>query len=89
MAYTLGMSVGFTAVFKKVPEGYVAYVEELPARTPRAQRSRRRGRIFARPWNWSSMPTARWPDRRLAELLLKKPDVVVQWLEDAALGHPA
>ena len=30
MAYTLGMSVGFTAVFKKVPEGYAAYVEELP-----------------------------------------------------------
>jgi hypothetical protein len=30
MAYTLSMSVGFTAVFKKVPEGYAAYVEELP-----------------------------------------------------------
>ena len=24
------MSVGFTAVFRKVPEGYIAYVEELP-----------------------------------------------------------
>jgi predicted RNase H-like HicB family nuclease len=24
------MSVGFTAVFRKVPEGYAAYVEELP-----------------------------------------------------------
>jgi predicted RNase H-like HicB family nuclease len=30
MAYTLGMSVGFTAVFKRIPEGYAAYVEELP-----------------------------------------------------------
>jgi predicted RNase H-like HicB family nuclease len=30
MAYNWSMSVGFTAVFKKVPEGYAAYVEELP-----------------------------------------------------------
>jgi hypothetical protein len=39
MAYTLSMSVGFTAVFKKVPEGYAAYVEELPG----AERARSRG----------------------------------------------
>jgi predicted RNase H-like HicB family nuclease len=24
------MELGFTAVFKKVPEGYIAFVEELP-----------------------------------------------------------
>ncbi|MBM4383142.1 MAG: type II toxin-antitoxin system HicB family antitoxin [Deltaproteobacteria bacterium] len=24
------MDLGFTAVFKKVPEGYIAFVEELP-----------------------------------------------------------
>ena len=30
VAYTFSMSVGFTAVFRKVPEGYAAYVEELP-----------------------------------------------------------
>jgi len=26
----LGMEMAFTAVFQKVPEGYVAFVEELP-----------------------------------------------------------
>jgi predicted RNase H-like HicB family nuclease len=30
VAYILSMSVAFTAVFRKVPEGYAAYVEELP-----------------------------------------------------------
>ena len=31
------MQVQFTAVFRKVPErGYVAFVEELPGRTPKA-----------------------------------------------------
>ena len=24
------MQLGFTAIFKKVPEGYIAFVEELP-----------------------------------------------------------
>jgi len=28
--YSYGMSVDFTAVFKSVPEGFIAFVEELP-----------------------------------------------------------
>jgi predicted RNase H-like HicB family nuclease len=29
-AGVLGMEMAFTAVFQKVPEGYIAFVEELP-----------------------------------------------------------
>jgi hypothetical protein len=44
------MEIALTAVFKKVPEGYIAFVEELPgANTQGAPRWRRRGRISAKP----------------------------------------
>ena len=29
-AYDTGMDLQFTAVFRRVPEGYIAFVEELP-----------------------------------------------------------
>ena len=31
------MQIQFTTVFRKVPEGYIAFVEELPGLIPRAQ----------------------------------------------------
>jgi hypothetical protein len=38
---------------------------------------------------WLNTPSPDLDGEKPAELLLKQPDVVVQWLEDAALGHPA
>jgi hypothetical protein len=34
-----------TAVFEKVPEGYIAFVEELPVQTLRAKQSKRSGNL--------------------------------------------
>jgi DNA-binding response OmpR family regulator len=38
---------------------------------------------------WLNTPSPDLDGEKPAELLLKQPNVVVQWLEDAALGHPA
>jgi CheY-like chemotaxis protein len=38
---------------------------------------------------WLNTPSPDLDEQKPGELLLEKPDVVVQWLEDAALGHPA
>ncbi|HJX64922.1 MAG TPA: response regulator [Polyangia bacterium] len=38
---------------------------------------------------WLNTPSPELDGEKPAELLLKQPEVVVQWLEDAALGHPA
>jgi len=53
-----------TAVFLEVPEGYVAFIEELPAPTLKGPPWRRPARTSARPWPWSSRPTASWPSDR-------------------------
>jgi len=42
------MKLELTAVYEQVPEGYVAYVEELPARIPKARRWRKLVRISPR-----------------------------------------
>ena len=38
---------------------------------------------------WLNTPSRDLDDEKPGKLLLEKPAVVVQWLEDAALGHPA
>jgi len=54
-----------TAVFIEVPEGYVAFVEELPgAQHPGGTRWKKPARIFAKPWLWFSKPIATWPSSR-------------------------
>lgn len=35
-----------TAVYQKVPEGYIAFVEELPGQTLKEQRLRKQESIF-------------------------------------------
>jgi DNA-binding response OmpR family regulator len=38
---------------------------------------------------WLNTPSPDLDEQKPGEVLLKKPNVVVHWLEDAALGHPA
>jgi hypothetical protein len=47
-----------TAVFKKVPEGYIAWVEDLPGANTQGRPWKKRPRTFARPSDWSLKPTA-------------------------------
>ena len=55
--------IQFTAVFRKVPEGYIGFVEELPAQIPRARRWTRRDGIWKKPSHWSSKLIEPWPKR--------------------------
>ena len=43
------MDLQCTAVFQRVPEGYIAFVEEFPAPTPRGPLSKKPERTFAKP----------------------------------------
>jgi hypothetical protein len=45
------MEMALAAVFRKVPEGYIAFVEELPGPTAGARLSKRRARTCERRWN--------------------------------------
>ena len=47
-----------TAVFRKVPEGYIGWVEELPAPIPKARRWKRPAKIFRKPFGLFSRRTA-------------------------------
>lgn len=48
----------FTALYRKVPEGYIAFVEELPgASVQEATLTRRSGKAWPRRSSWSLMPT--------------------------------
>jgi hypothetical protein len=49
----------FTAVYRRVPEGYIGFVEELPGANTQAPRRRKSGQIYAKQWRWFSRPTAR------------------------------
>ena len=63
LRYSCAMSVDFTAVFKSVPEGFIAFVEELPGATPRAPRSKRPAKTCRRPSRSSSRRIGRWRKR--------------------------
>jgi hypothetical protein len=43
--YKIDMEIKLTAVFRKFPEGYAAFVEELPGGTRRAQHWKKRAKI--------------------------------------------
>ena len=47
------MKEQLTAVFQKVPEGYIAFVEELPGANGRATPSSRRDLISKKRFSWS------------------------------------
>ena len=46
------MNLQCMAVFRKVPEGYIAFIEEWPEPIPKALPSKKRGRTCAKlsPW---------------------------------------
>jgi hypothetical protein len=46
------MEIRLTAVFRKFPESYAAFVEELPGANTQALRSRKRPRISKKQWPW-------------------------------------
>jgi hypothetical protein len=51
----------FTAVFQEAEEGgYIAFVAELPVRTPKARPSTKRERTSARPFYSFLMRTVDW-----------------------------
>ncbi len=41
----------FNAVFKKVPEGYIGFVEELPGANTQGRRLKKHGQTFTRQFN--------------------------------------
>lgn len=41
----------FNAVFKKVPEGYIGFVEELPGANTQGKHLRKHGQIFTKQSN--------------------------------------
>ncbi len=45
------MQLQLTAVFRKVPQGYVASVEELPGANTQGATLRKRGPIYAKLWS--------------------------------------
>ena len=66
--------IQFTAVFRKVPEGYIGFVEELPGQIPRARPSTKHDRILKRQSTWFSKPTAPWPKRTwLGQEVIREP----------------
>ena len=52
------MKIQLTAVFQKVPEGYIAFVEELPGANTKAPRWRRRAPTWRKPLPWCWRPIA-------------------------------
>ena len=58
------MEPTFTAVYRKVPEGYVAFVEELPSANTQEATLEETQRTFARRSPSSSRPIGRWPRSR-------------------------
>jgi predicted RNase H-like HicB family nuclease len=70
------MSIQFTAVFKKVPEGYVAFVEELPgANTQGANLAEARANLR------EAVELTLEANRALAEEDLKGQDVIRETLK--------
>lgn len=61
----------FTAVFEKVPEGYIGFVEELPGANTQGATSRKPVRICAMPWCWCIEA-----NRTLAEETLRGKQVI-------------
>jgi hypothetical protein len=53
------MKEQFTAVFEQVPEGYIAFVEELPGANTKGIRLKRLGLISKKLSNWSWHRTGR------------------------------
>ena len=49
-----------TAVYMKVPEGYIAFVEELPRATP----WRKLAETSKKPWRWFWKQIGSWPRNR-------------------------
>ena len=47
----LAMEMAFTAVFQKVPEGYIAFVEELPGANTQGATLEEAARTCGRPWS--------------------------------------
>ena len=50
------MDLKLTAVFQKVPEGYIGFVEELPGANTQGATLERPGRIFRKPSRWCLKP---------------------------------
>jgi len=62
-----------TAVYMKVPEGYIAFVEELPGANTKGRLLKRRVRIWKKPSRWSWMQTVKCASSRwLASTLFGK-----------------
>jgi CheY-like chemotaxis protein len=86
LSRSLGRSV---QAMHKTPDAVVIqpYLEKLERTVLLARRLVSADRSGFR--KWLNTPSPDLDETKPGELLLKKPDVVVQWLEDAALGHPA
>ena len=50
---TSTMQIKLNAIYEKVKNGYIGYVEELPGVTPRVQPFEKPNTILKKPSNWS------------------------------------
>lgn len=60
------MDIQFTAVYRKVPEGYVASVEELPGANTQGA-TLEEARTSTRPWRSFSRSIESWRERNWME----------------------
>lgn len=61
------MELARAAVYKKVPEGYIAFVEELPGPNTQGKTLEGARENPARPSRSCSIPIVRWPAKRPAK----------------------